>query len=212
MGSAERRERQRQGLREKILEAARGLFAECGYEAVSMRKIAEKIEYSPTTIYLHFKDKDELVHELCGADFRVLGSRFAALAKEPDPLKRLRGIGRVFIRFAKDFPNHYRMMFMTPTPAVPVGGRGIAKGDPTQDAWAFLTGTVKEAMERGLLLPDEAGPDVVAQTLFAGVHGVAALSLAKANDPWINWAPVEKQADRMIDTLLRAASPDPRRR
>jgi AcrR family transcriptional regulator len=199
-------------LREKILEAARELFAECGYEAVSMRKVAEKIEYSPTTIYLHFKDKDALVSELCGADFRALGSRFAALAKEHDPLKRLRGIGRAFIRFAKEYPNHYRMMFMTPTPAVPVEDRGIEKGNPTQDAWAFLTGTVKEAMDRGLLVPDEAGPEVVAQTFFAGVHGVASLAVAKANDPWINWAPLEKQADRMIETLLRAASPAPHRR
>jgi AcrR family transcriptional regulator len=205
MGSTERRERQRQGLRENILEAARGLFAEYGYEAVSMRKIAEKIEYSPTTIYLYFKDKDALVRELCGTDFRVLGSRFAALAKEPNPLKRLRGIGRAFIRFAKDHPNHYRMMFMTPTPAVSVVDRGIEKGNPTEDAWAFLTGTVKEAMDKGLLRPDTAGPEVVAQTFFAGVHGVASLAIAKANDPWINWAPLEKQSDRMIDTLLRAA-------
>jgi AcrR family transcriptional regulator len=212
MGSAERRERQRQGLREKILEAARELFAEYGYEAVSMRKIAEKIEYSPTTIYLHFKDKDAMVHELCGEDFRALAARFATLAKEPDPLKRLRGIGRAFIRFAKEYPNHYRMMFMTPTPAVPVDSRGIDKGDPTQDAWAIITGTVKEAMDRGLLAPDEAGPEVVAQTFFAGVHGVASLAVAKANDPWINWAPLDKQADRMIDTLLRAASPAARRR
>ena len=177
-----------------------------------MRKIAEKIEYSPTTIYLYFKDKDALVRELCGSDFRALGSRFATLAKEPDPLKRLRGIGRAFIRFAKDHPNHYRMMFMTPTPAVPVGDRGIEKGNPTEDAWAVITGTVKEAMDRGLFAPDEAGPEVVAQTFFAGVHGVAALAVAKANDPWINWAPLEKQADRMIDTLLRAASLVGRRR
>jgi AcrR family transcriptional regulator len=205
MGSAERRERQRQGLRDKILEVARGLFAEYGYQAVSMRKIAEKIEYSPTTIYLYFKDKDALVRELCGADFRVLGSRFAALAKEPNPLKRLRGVGRAFIRFAKDHPNHYRMMFMTPTPAVPVDDRGIEKGNPMEDAWAFLTGTVKEAMDKGLLKSDPAGPEVVAQTFFAGVHGVASLAIAKANDPWINWAPLEKQADRMIDNLLRAA-------
>ncbi|HEY5281374.1 MAG TPA: TetR/AcrR family transcriptional regulator [Polyangia bacterium] len=212
MGTAERRERQRQGLREKILEAARELFAECGYEAVSMRKIAERIEYSPTTIYLYFKDKDALVRELCGTDFRALGSRFAALAKEPDPVKRLRGIGRAYIRFAKDHPNHYRMMFMTPSPAVPVNSRGIEKGDPMQDAWAFVTATVKEAMDRGLLAPDEAGPEVVAQTFFAGVHGVASLAVAKANDPWINWAPLEKQADRMIDSLLRAASPPARRR
>jgi AcrR family transcriptional regulator len=61
----ERRERQRQSLRKQILDAARELFTELGYEAVSMRRIADKIGYSPTTIYLHFADKEALVRELC---------------------------------------------------------------------------------------------------------------------------------------------------
>ena len=57
MGVTERRERERQAVRQEILDAARALFIEEGYEKTSMRKIAEKIEYSPTTIYLYFKDK-----------------------------------------------------------------------------------------------------------------------------------------------------------
>ena len=72
MGVQERREREKKELKQEILDAARDLFVREGFENVSMRKIAEKIEYSPTAIYLHFKDKEALVHELCLHDFRVL--------------------------------------------------------------------------------------------------------------------------------------------
>jgi len=60
MGVKERREREKTETREIILDAARELFLAEGYEGVSMRKVAEKIEYSPTAIYIHFKDKDDL--------------------------------------------------------------------------------------------------------------------------------------------------------
>ena len=69
MGTTERRARAKQLLRGEILDAARELFIKHGYENVSMRKIAEKIEYSPTTIYLYFHDKSEILHTLCEETF-----------------------------------------------------------------------------------------------------------------------------------------------
>ena len=65
MGVKERREREKSETRDKILDAARELFVTEGYEGVSMRKVADKIEYSPTAIYVHFADKEELFRELC---------------------------------------------------------------------------------------------------------------------------------------------------
>ena len=144
MGTAERRERQCQQLREKILDAARELFAAFGYEAVTMRKVAEKIEYSPTTIYLHFSDKNALVRELCAVDFLGLASRFRTLQAERDPIRRLKKIGAAYLQFARERPNHYRMMFMTPHPPLAVEERGIEKGNFEEDAWAFLKSTVAE--------------------------------------------------------------------
>ncbi len=72
MGVTERRERERVEIRQKILDAARELFATEGYERVTMRRIAEAIEYSPTTIYHHFEDKDDLVNALCEKAFSAL--------------------------------------------------------------------------------------------------------------------------------------------
>lgn len=203
MGSAERREKQRHALREKILDAARVLFSEEGYEAVTMRRVADKIDYSPTTIYMHFKDKEALVRKLCTQDFLRLAEVFQALRAQRDPLERLRQIGFAFIHFAQANPNHYRMMFMTPHPPVPVASRGIEKDNPTVDAWAFLTATVAEAQQAGLLRKDLGSPEAVAQLLMAAVHGVAALHITKSNDPWIAWRPVEETIDHMIDVILR---------
>ncbi len=75
LGTVERRERERQELRTRILDAARELFAEEGYDAVTMRKIADRIEYSPTAIYFHFRDKHALMRELVDARFRLARAR-----------------------------------------------------------------------------------------------------------------------------------------
>src|SRR5688500_11696001 len=102
MGTRERRERVKDELRTKILDAARGLFMTDGYDAGSMRKIAEAIEYSPTAIYQHFKDKTALVLALCEADFDQWGRGFAVLKDVADPVERIRQMGRGYIRFAVD--------------------------------------------------------------------------------------------------------------
>jgi AcrR family transcriptional regulator len=205
MGPKERRDRQRERLREQILDAARELFSAFGYEGVTIRKIAEKIEYAPGTVYLHFTDKDALVRELCNVDFLELAARFRKLQTERDPIRRLKLIGAAYLQFARERPNHYRMMFMTSHPPVAVVERRIEKGNPAEDAWEFLRATVEEAQAAGLLHADPSGPDLVAQVFFAGFHGIAALFLAKSNDPWIDWRPLDEIAERMLYVLLSGA-------
>src|SRR5215467_10030952 len=134
MGIQERRERERIESREKILDAARELFIAEGYDGVSMRKIAEKIEYSPTAIYVHFADKDQLFQEICHEDFRRLAHAFTAIGKIVDPIERLRKTGHAYIEFGLKHPNHYRTMFMTPHPPILLARldeRG--KGNPEED-------------------------------------------------------------------------------
>src|SRR5215813_14075270 len=155
MGPKQRRERERAEIREKILEAARELFVSEGYEAVTMRKIAERIEYSPTAIYLHFKDKEALLEELCGNDFRTLAHRFVDFAQIRDPIERLRRSGAAYVDFALSHPQHYRLMFMTPTPEHKPSAENLAfKGKPEDDAYAFLRATMAQAIEEKRLRPE----------------------------------------------------------
>ena len=113
MGVKERREREKSETRDKILDAARELFVTEGYDGVSMRRVAEKIEYSPTAIYVHFADKQELFHELCQQDYARLAEVFQSSNMPTDPIERLKQIGSTYIDFGMRFPNHYKL------PAIP---------------------------------------------------------------------------------------------
>jgi len=204
MGTAERRDRERTETRDKILDAARELFVEEGYEGVSMRKVAQKIEYSPTAIYLHFHDKEQLFLEICHADFLRLAESFTAIGRIPDPVERLRRIGNAYMRFGLENPNHYRMMFMTSHPELPEGAdKEMGKGNPEEDAYAFLALTVREALAAGAFRPELTDADLIAQTLWAGVHGVVSLQIAKCEDDWVPWRDFEARAAAMIDSQLR---------
>ena len=204
MGVVERRERERTELREKILDAARELFLTHGYEGVSMRKVAEKIEYSPTAIYVYFTDKEDLFHELCHEDFAKLAEVFQQDAKILNPLDRLKQIGRTYAEFGRRYPNHYKLMFMTPPPPQPFDVRDEQiKGNPESDAYAFLKHTMQEAISGGYLRPELTDADLVSQTLWAAIHGTISLQIAKCNDAWVDWRPIEDRIDAMLDVTLR---------
>jgi AcrR family transcriptional regulator len=203
MGVKERLEREKQETREKILDAARELFVEKGFEGVSMRAIAKKIEYTPTTIYGYFQDKDELFLEICHQDFAKLAASFVKVAKIADPIERLRKLGLTYIEFGLENPNHYRTMFMEPRPPVSEEmNRLMGKGNPEEDAYEFLRRIVVEAIQAGAFRNELTDADLIAQTVWAGVHGVISLQIAKCNDNWVSWRSLKKRAELMIDCQL----------
>ena len=202
MGPRERREREREEVRTRILDAARDLFLAEGYDAVTMRRIAERVEYSPTAIYFHFRDKDALIRELCETDFRALAKQFTAISAITDPIERLRRTGLAYFEFAMQYPNHYRLMFMTPHPPLDPESVKIAQGDPLEDAYAFLRHVVSECVAMGRVRPDFADVELVSQTMWAGVHGVVSLQIAKSSDAWVDWRPIQKRVETMIDVLI----------
>lgn len=209
MGIEERRQRERDEVREKILDAAREIFIETGYEGVTMRKVAERIEYSPTTIYLYFADKETLFREMCSTDFRNLAATFQSVALIADPVERLRAVAREYIQFGIEHPNHYRLMFMTPPPVSPNEEALSHKGNPSEDAYAFLLSIVTSAIEAGVFRPEYRDPHLVAQTLWAATHGVVSIQIAHGCESWAGWAPFGRRAEAMVDGILRGlANPE----
>jgi AcrR family transcriptional regulator len=204
MGVKERREREKSETRDKILDAARELFVTEGYEGVSMRKVAEKIEYSPTAIYVHFADKNELFRELCHQDYARLAEVFQSSMISTDPLERIRQIGAIYIDFGTRNPNHYKFMFMTPHPAHELDevDREM-KDNPEKDAYAFLKWAVQQAMDAGCFREDLEDVELISQTLWASVHGVISLKIAKGDDEWVDWRPMRDRAELMLDVTLR---------
>jgi AcrR family transcriptional regulator len=205
MGPRERRQRERDDIRKLIMDAARELFVSEGYDGVSMRRIAERIEYSPTAIYFHFKDKDALIHELCDADFLALAEQFTSAAAIGDPIARLKATGRAYAAFGMTHPNHYRLMFMTPH-ETRAAQSALDRGNPEEDAYAFLKSIVAEAIERGLFRDEYRDVELLSQTIWAGVHGVVSLQIAKCNDDWVEWKSAESRIETMIDVLVQGVS------
>jgi AcrR family transcriptional regulator len=202
MGTKERRERERVETRERIIDAARELFATRGIEATTMRAIANRIEYTPTAIYHHFRDKEELLLEICHRDFRALAQQFVRIGRIDDPVERLNRICAAYVQFAREFPNQYRMMFMTPIPSHEHED-DIDKGNPEEDAYAFLVDTVGEGIQQGRFREELSDPQQLAQMVWGAVHGVISLQLAKGDDPWIEWRDVWELAGMLDEAVIR---------
>ena len=203
MGVKERREREKSEVRDKILDAARELFLAEGYEGVSMRKVADRIEYTPTTIYGYFADKEDLFRQLCHEDFARLAEVFQSAAMPADVIERINQIGRLYIDFGLKYPNHYTLMFMTPHPAPELDEIDQEiKGNPEVDAYAFLKYTIQQAIEEGRFRPEFQDAELISQTLWAAVHGVIALQIAKCHDGWVDWRRMPERVEFMLDAIL----------
>ena len=116
MGLKERKARERLDKRELILQSAHKIFAEDGFEQVSIRNIAKDVEYSPATIYLYFKDKNEIFYALHSEAFKVFNEYVAGIVMIPEPFERLVALGRKFMAFARKYPKYYEIMFITMSP------------------------------------------------------------------------------------------------
>jgi AcrR family transcriptional regulator len=204
MGVKERREREKSETRDKILDAARELFVTQGYEGVSMRRVAEKIEYSPTAIYVHFADKEELFRELCHQDYAQLAEVFQSSVISTDPIERIRQIGESYIDFGLRYPNHYKFMFMTTHPPQEMDEEDCdVHGNPEKDAYAFLKWAVEQAIEANCFREEFSDPELISQTLWAGVHGVIALEIAKGSDAWVDWRAIKDRTQTMMDVTFK---------
>ena len=203
MGTRERREREKAEVRQAILDAARTLFVEKGYEAVTMREIAKRIEYSPTAIYLHFRDKKAVMDAICDQDFLALAKKFGKIAEIADPLERLRAAGLAYADFAMKHPNHYRLMFMTQHPAHSPEDSAIEVGNRDQDAYAFVLWTATEAIEKGRLRKELDDPELVAQIVWSAIHGWVSLRMTKCNEVWVDWRPTKRSIEAVIEMTIR---------
>jgi AcrR family transcriptional regulator len=199
VSSGQRREREKDEVRTRILDAARELFVVEGLTSVTMRRIADRLEYTPGALYRHFPDKAALLQALVMADYTAFSQTFAVLTRIADPLERIRRAGQGYIRFGLTHPHHYQLLFMTPNP----DGAAVAPViDPRTDAYELLHRSVVEAAEAGQLRPELLRDlEAVTRLLWAGVHGVVSLAIARQT----TWAPrsVRPLAMLMLEILIR---------
>lgn len=229
MGIVERKSRQKQALRERILDAARRIVMREGFAALSMRKIADAIEYSPATLYLHFASRDEIAQALCAEGFAQLLETFVPLARIADPADRLKALGRAYVAFGVAHPETYRLIFMEDPSytGAALGGVTAASGaaaaaaskeaeiaavreanltpvkadhDPGDASLRIMIDALEELKAAGRLA---ASVDVAvwAEAFWATMHGIVALSLTC---PVFPTAPLDTVVDVALGAWLGA--------
>lgn len=203
MGVKERKARQKKFLRQEILDAASELFVREGYENVSMRRIADKIEYSPTTIYLYFKDKAELLERVCQETFARLSHVLTRIQELPgDPVERLKRGLVAYVKFGLENPHHYRATFMMPIPEGFDEQKHSAADSAGMQAFDFLRRCVYDCIAAGKFRRVDA--ELISQTLWAGVHGVTSLLIIHCKGfPWVN---TDQLIHSVIDTMIEGTS------
>ena len=173
MGISERKEREKAELRQLILKGAMEVFLEEGFENTSIRKIADRIEYSPGTIYVYFKDKDEILHELHHLAFDQLMEVMERTSVHEEPIDQVYAIGDSYITFALENPQLYELMFVLRAPM-----NAIHAECEWEDGWRtynYFKSVLIRAVEKGQLKP--ADPEVLCVTFWAAVHGLVSLYL-----------------------------------
>ena len=197
MGIRERQERDREAVRRAILDAARELFVAEGYQNVSIRKIAERIEYSPAAIYSYFPSKDDIFYALAEEGFRLLGDQAAAdrLAGLAPP-ERVRSIFWSFYEFSCQQPQYFALMFVD---------RSVPRISREFERFAFA-----RAMKQSILveiagcissgdLPPGLDPATAMRALFAGLLGVA---VTRVSDRLAPGEDADKMAANILDLTL----------
>src|SRR6202035_5374553 len=196
MGIKERHERDREAVRRAILDAARELFVAEGFRNVSIRKIAERIEYSPAAIYGYFPSKDDIFFALAEEGFRLLGDP-AAVHHDPtlqaaSPIDRIRAIFLRLYEFSRDQPQYFALMFVDRS--VPRISREYERFAFAREMKQHLIEELQACIDAGEL-PQTLKPTVAMRALTVGVLGVAVMRLGERLAP-------EENADLLAADVL----------
>jgi AcrR family transcriptional regulator len=180
MGIAERKEKQKQEIKKMILDASMKLFVEEGFESVTIRKIADIIQYSPTTIYLYFKDKNEIFYSLHELGFQKLAEVNSNLAEIKNPLTRLFKMGENYIEFGLANQEFYDIMFISRAPMQVLEAMENCDWKYGEAALHALMATVEECMEKEYI--HKGNVQAVSMAIWGMVHGLVSLQIRSRFD------------------------------
>ena len=174
MGIEERRDRERQAVTDSILDAARELFLAEGYPSVSIRKIAERIEYSPAAIYSYYPSKDDIFLALAKEGFHRLDAKVQSAASTGDPLEDVRACWWAFYEFSKEQPEYFLLMFVD---------RSVPRITEQWDGFEFLqqllrnaVAGIQKAVDAGAF-PATLNANAAMHMLWAGLIGPAVVGI-----------------------------------
>lgn len=202
MGITERKIKQKEELRQQILDAALKVFQEEGLEHLSIRRIADIIEYSPTTIYLYFKDKNHLLFDLCELGFLQMAALNNNLQAIENPLERLHQMGVNYIRFGIEQPGYYDLMFNQPAPMERLANMENPEWNSGDAALAQLKEIIEDCTNQGLIKKGDT--DVIAMAVWGMVHGLVSLRVCKRFEKLVDAGDVVNTMHQSLDWLIQS--------
>lgn len=177
MGTSERKAREKEALKSLILRAAKKLFVEKGIEQTTIRKIAQQIEYSVGTVYVYYKDKNDILYELHTQGFQQLGGEMKVLFKVADPMERLKALGRVYLQFALENPDMYDLMFTLKAPMDFLDSVHKEEWNEGKGTFDVLRSTVNQCLQQGHFKGHQLEP--LSFAIWSMVHGMASLYISQ---------------------------------
>lgn len=175
MSISERKQKEKEALRLLILNGAKKLFVERGIESTTIRSIADEINYSVGTVYVYFKDKNEIFHDLHSIGFQELGQYFNELFGIEDPMKRLKKMGFTYIKFAMENSEMYDLMFNLKAPMDYLEEQKNNLWPEGANTYSYLKKTVEECMKRGHF--DGHDSEALSFLIWSMVHGMCCLEI-----------------------------------
>lgn len=194
-------------VRQKILDAARGLVRETGRDTATMRGIANRIGYTAAALYHHFENKEALLSALVAEDFRALMGAFVRLGEIEDPVVRLVRAAEEYVEFGLRHPEEYRLAFMRGPYNRPESPEDqVVQEYPAHSTYEFLRVVCEEAIAADRFRPELDDPDEVAQMVWSTLHGLVAIRISRGTDPAIGWKDARRTGLRTCATLIRGMS------
>jgi AcrR family transcriptional regulator len=183
--------------RAEILHAAEAIFVRDGYDGATIRKIADEVGVSSTALYMHFRDKDEILNEICEGAIGVLLASNTEISERPiDAVSRVRLMLDAYMQFGLDNPNTYRLVFCSTRPEDTTGHTEVEDDLGARTFQRFKAAVAGIAAEGRLRHGDA---ETAAQLLWSACHGLVSLRITRtAND----WAPAETMVPMMLDALF----------
>ncbi|AYV48862.1 TetR/AcrR family transcriptional regulator [Caulobacter flavus] len=189
--------------RGEILAAAEKIFIAEGYAGATIRKIADAVGVSSTALYMHFRDKDQILLEIGKEAIEQLLSINVALSQEPiDAVEKVRRMLDAYMRFAFENPNTYQLVFCGSNEAISVE-KQQAVSDLGDRCFDEFSGPIREIAAAGRLKTGTA--ESAAQVLWAACHGIVSLVITK---PSRNWAPAEELMQVTLDGVMHGLIAD----
>ncbi len=175
MGIRERQSRERDTVRRKILNAARTLFLNDSYANVSMRKIAEQIEYSPGAIYSYFTSKEDIFFALAEEGLQFVRTHCAAASHAGTPLERVRDAFWRFYTFSTEQPEYFSLIFVDS--AVPRISRDWERFSSMRELRQEIEQDIQQCIDEGIF-PGIHAPGAIFRLLWTAAYGVAVFRLS----------------------------------